>query len=361
MAVEVGVLLLFHPLTLLPVIHQLHQSFGQAPNRVYVPTSPHHDGKQFLNPVTTEMMDFGKLPSVMRRRLQGNVEKVPHASYRFTERGRERLPDSNQLHVNWLGHATLLIHSRGRYFLTDPVLSQRASPFEWLGPQRFFPAPIAAQALPPIEALILSHDHYDHLDYRTLMAIKDRVERFVVPLGVGSHLRQWGVAASLIRELDWGEKTDGSGYSITALPARHFSGRGLARNYTFWASYSLYIDGHHLYFGGDSGIFPGYQDIGKQYGPFELAFIPIGAYDEAWKDIHLNPEEGLDACKEVRGERMFPMHWGTFDLALHSWYDPIERLHAAADGISLMSPPPGQWVTTQDEPAPDWWQSHRRQ
>ena len=341
------------------MLHQVHPAFGADLARVYRPPSSQWDGNRFQNPVPTASMEWQKVPDVLRRRSQASGAKRPGLAYRFVESNRQVL-DQGDLHLNWLGHAAVLIRSRGRYFLTDPMLGPCASPFVGLGPKRFFPSPIAAADLPPIEAVILSHDHYDHLDYATIRQLRDRVQRFIVPLGVGAHLRRWGVPALRIRELDWDEQAEGSGYRITATPARHFSGRGLKRDQTLWASYVLELDGYKLYFAGDSGIFPGFADIGAAHGPFELALIPIGAYDPAWHDIHLNPEEGLEAFHQVRGGRLLPTHWGTFDLALHSWDDPMSRLLTHAGNTPLLTPQPGEWVAL-DTPRtdPSWWQAYR--
>jgi L-ascorbate metabolism protein UlaG (beta-lactamase superfamily) len=294
---------------------------------------------------------------VLSRRWQRQGSSQPGPGYLFRESQRERLLQPG-LSFNWLGHASVLLHFQGRYYLTDPVFSERVSPFAWMGPKRFFPSPIAAAALPPLEAILISHDHYDHLDHLTIKALKDKTKHFVVPLGVRPTLEYWGVAADKITELDWGEHTQASDFTVTAVPARHFSGRGMARNNTLWCAYALHHPELRVFFGGDSGYFPQYAEVGEQYGPFDLTLMPIGAYDEAWADIHLNPEEALIAHKQLRGQYFFPTHWGTYDLALHSWHEPIERLRAAANGLPLLTSAPGSWQALQETPAhAGWWQA----
>ena len=339
------------------MLHLIHDSFGRAPEVEALRRSPQYDAAKgrFLNPVPTGAMDFSKLPEVIGRQIKGGQDRTPPRPWAFAETGRDRLV-STGFQVNWLGHAAVLIHFQGRYFLTDPVLTQRASPFSWMGPARFFPSPIALEDLPPLEAIILSHDHYDHLDYETIQALHPRTAHFVVPLGVGAHLRHWGVAADKIQELDWGDTATAGPLRLTATPARHFSGRGVVRDQTLWASYVLDFGTAKIYFGGDSGIFPGYGAIGAAHGPFDLCIMPIGAYDPAWQEIHLNPEEAAAAFADLGGGTFLPIHWGTFNLALHSWHDPIDRLRQALPAEALLLPAPGQWVQPGDRPAGAWWE-----
>ncbi|SDM08843.1 L-ascorbate metabolism protein UlaG, beta-lactamase superfamily [Catalinimonas alkaloidigena] len=340
----------------MPLLQHLFPFFGREPRPEEVAFSPQYNGKRFVNPVPTSSLQPVQIPNVIKRQLQNGAVKSPNADYLFGETGQERLQDGAAFHVNWLGHASVLIHRQGKYYLTDPVLSERASPFRWLGPKRFFPSPIHPERLPDLEMVILSHDHYDHFDYPTLSRLHPRVKRFVVPLGVGASLRAWGVPHEKIAELDWWDTFQTEGLTLTAAPARHFSGRLFSRDNTLWCSWSLDFGDCRLYYGGDSGIFPGFQEIGERCGPFEWALIPIGAYDEAWHDIHLDPEEGYEAFQMVRARQMIPIHWGTFQLAMHSWYEPIERLEAIAPTEVLLTPAPGEWISPQYGPArPDWW------
>ncbi|MBW3545249.1 MAG: MBL fold metallo-hydrolase, partial [Bacteroidetes bacterium] len=333
-------------IVLILMVRYLHKPFGCPPQAETYQNLPHFREGKFLNPVETPMLKITESWPVMKRYLARAVEKAPAASYGFLEQPLKEAV-SSQLQLNWLGHAGVLIRSGNTYLLTDPVLIERASPFTFAGPERFFPSPIALQDLPELAGVIISHDHYDHLGYQTIMAIQHKVRHFYVPLGVGETLRYWGIATEKIVEMDWWQAHEAAEFKITAAPARHFSGRFLTQNNTFWASYAIEMRGQKIYFGGDSGYFGGYEEIGQRLGPFDVSLMPIGAYDYAWANIHLNPEEAIQAHLQVQGGIMLPTHWGTFDLALHSWYEPMEWLATEAEkqGIDLLTPRPGQWVS----------------
>lgn len=346
--------------TITLMVRYLHKPFGRAPQSEHMESSPHYADGKFQNPIATPMLKFSEGLPVLKRYLNRNVEKEPAQTYRFSE---QQPTDTSSVQLNWLGHATVLIRHKNTYLLTDPVLVGRASPFSFTGPDRFFPSPIDPQALPDIDAVIISHDHYDHLSYETLQLIQHKVKRFYVPLGVAASLKYWGVPEEKIQEVSWWQEYQSENFSLTAAPARHFSGRFLTQNNTFWASYAIRIGEQNIYFGGDSGYFEGYEEIGRHLGPFDLSLMPIGAYDTAWANIHLNPEEAVQAQLEVQGGRLLPIHWGTFDLALHSWYEPMERLIDEADkkNVSLLAPQPGQWVSSQSETDASWWKAYRKQ
>jgi len=278
-------------------------------------------------PVSTGV---GKLTATWALFFRDHPESAP----------RERLPvralRSSELtgthQVSWLGHASVLLKFGADFVLTDPVLGERASPVSWLGPKRFHPLPIAVHDIPPLKAVLISHDHHDHLDEESVRVLAARTDFFVVPLKVGAFLRGWGVPAEKIRELEWWQSVELAGLTITCTPARHFSGRGLwGWNQTLWASFVVGDGKKRVYFGGDTGMFPGFAEIGERLGPVDLAILPIGAYDELWSAIHLFPEEALEAHRLVRGRRLLPMHFGTFDLSRHAWYEPLARLKAAAE------------------------------
>ena len=335
----------------------LSPAFGRPPRLADLRRSPHFDGEKFQNPVPTHSLHREQLPDVLRRSFNRQEPRRPGDGYRFGETHREELQRHDEIQVNWLGHAALLLHKAGRYFLLDPVLSERVSPFPFMGPQRFFPSPIAVEDLPPLEAILLSHDHYDHCDSEVLPHLAAQTQHYVAPLGLRASLEYWGIPAEKITELDWGEGFERDGYHFIATPARHFSGRGLKRDHTLWCSYVMQIGEHRLFWAGDTGVFMGLADIGEQYGPFELALMPIGAYDEAWHDIHLNPEEAWEAFEWLEGGRFFPTHWGTLDLSLHTWPDPMQRLLAAAGDKPLLAPEPGRWVSHRSsEVDPRWWE-----
>lgn len=348
------------------MIHKLHKPLGKAPEKKPLQKSERFNGQKFVNPVKTETMQWHKLPKLLKRMASRDVEKAPSSDYQFTEQNRQLLQgdEPDAIHANWLVHASLLLHHEGRYILTDPVLSGRASPFSFSGPKRFFSSPINIEDFPEIDWLVLSHDHYDHLDLKTLRWLQGKIKHFVAPMGVASHLRFWGIPDQQITELDWWESFEADNFKLTATPARHFTGRLFTQNNTLWCSYMLELGNHTVYFGGDSGIFPGFKDIGKAFPNIEASILPIGAYDVAWADIHLNPEEALEAHSQLEGGRFLPIHWGTYDLALHSWHDPIERLVKEADQrkVPLLTPAPGEWISlTNPNQITDkeWWKAYR--
>lgn len=263
------------------------------------------------------------------------------------------------LRVTWLGHSTILVEIDGHRILTDPVFGPRSSPLTWIGPSRWYPPPIALDALPSIDAVVLSHDHYDHLDYTTIVAMKDWDTTFIAPLGVGSHLAYWGVPADRIVELDWWDRTKVGALELVCTPARHASGRHLFdQNHTLWAGWAFLGAEHRVYFSGDTGLFPAMTEIGEELGPFDLTMIEAGAYGQAWPDWHIGPEQAVRAHGMVRGEVFLPIHWGLFNLAYHGWTEPIERSVAAAEaaGVKIVAPRPGQSFEPEMAPPVErWW------
>lgn len=278
------------------------------------------------------------------------------------ESGRFDVPPPSGLRVTWLGHSTMLLEQDGARVLTDPLWSRRASPFSWAGPARWYDPPAKLTELPKIDVVLISHDHYDHLDQQTIAAIATWETTFVVPLGVGAHLAYWGVPEQRIVELDWWEATQVGGLTITATPARHASGRlgPLDQDRTLWAGYALHGPAHRVWYSGDTGFFPGLAQIGAKLGPFDLTMIEAGAYGAAWPDWHLGPEQALQAHQLVQGRAMLATHWGLFNLAYHGWTEPIERALVAAElhGARLLTPRPGQSVEpTQAGAQERWWPS----
>jgi L-ascorbate metabolism protein UlaG (beta-lactamase superfamily) len=272
-------------------------------------------------------------------------------------------PPASGLRVTWLGHATTLVEIGGARLLVDPVWAMRASFSERVGPRRFHPPPLPLDQLPPLDAIVLSHDHFDHLD-RTLVRVLARHPaadglRWVVPLGVGAHLRRWGVAAGDVTELDWWQSTDVAGVTLTATPARHFSGRtAFAPDRTLWCGWAFTCDPHRVYYAGDTALHDDFVDIATRLGPFDLTMIEVGAYDALWPDVHLGPEQAVLAHTLLRGDLLLPLHWGTFDLAPHGWTEPIERTLAAAArvGVRVATPRPGGRVEPATwGPTERWW------
>jgi L-ascorbate metabolism protein UlaG (beta-lactamase superfamily) len=258
-----------------------------------------------------------------------------------------------------LGHSTVLLKLNGLFFLTDPVFSERASPLQWAGPKRFHEAPISIAELPPIKAVILSHDHYDHLDYAAVLQLADKVEHFLTPLGVGDTLIEWGIPAAKVQQLDWWQSTVVADIRFACAPSQHFSGRGIHDgNATLWASWAILSAEVRVFFSGDSGYFPGFKEIGEKYGPFDLTLIETGAYNQHWPDVHMQPEQSLQAHLDLRGRQLLPIHNGTFDLSLHAWYEPLKRITELAQqhGVAISTPQMGEAVSIlQAASGSHWW------
>ena len=264
------------------------------------------------------------------------------------------------LAVIWFGHSTALLEIDGYRVLTDPVWSTRCSPSRTVGPERMHQPPIPLESLPAVDAIVISHDHYDHLDIDTVLALA-RTQRasFFVPLGVGAHLRSWGIPAQRIVELDWEQSGSVDDLTLVCTPARHFSGRFISRNATLWASWVVAGPQHRAYFGGDTGYTRSFAAIGSDHGPFDITLMPVGAYNTLWPDIHMNPEDAVRAHRDVNGGLLVPIHWCTFRLAPHPWAEPVERLLEAAGqaGVDVAVPKPGYRLDPSTPAALDpWWQ-----
>ncbi len=270
-------------------------------------------------------------------------------------------PVDTGLRVTWLGHSTVLVEIDGLRVLTDPVWGNRASPTRLAGPKRFQPVPVTIAALPPLDAVIISHDHYDHLDHPSILELARRDVPFYTSLGVGARLETWGVPAGRIVELDWWESVPlpRGELRITAAPSQHFSGRGVwDRNCTLWSSFALRGPRHGVFFSGDTGLTPEYAEIARRLGPFDLVMLEVGAFHPAWGEIHLGPDNALAALELLGGGTFLPVHWGTFNLALHDWDQPAERLVelAPARGVHLVMPGLGEAVEpSRVERVDAWW------
>lgn len=270
---------------------------------------------------------------------------------------------SNIFSFVWFGHSTILIKMNGVTLLMDPVIvGKRASMFSFMGPERFnYSHHLSIDELPKIDAVILSHDHYDHLDYPTIKALNEKVDRFYLPLGVGAHLEKWGVPPEHITELNWWDEVEFQDLKLAFTPTRHFSGRGFGDRFqTLWGSWVIIGPDKRLYFSGDSGYFPGFKKIGDKYGPFDLTFMECGAYNEGWSEIHMFPEETAQAHLDLKGKLLMPIHWGKFDLALHPWKESVNRLaeKAKEENIPLFTPQVGQMVSLADSSDLDsWWEN----
>lgn len=333
------------------------------PRRERIAASPRWNGRIFLNthPVTPGIKPGVERPS-LRDFLCGGERRVPSGPLPIESpvAAWRAAPDSG-LRVTWLGHSTLLIEIDGVRILTDPVWSARASPLPFAGPHRFHPPPAPLDALPPLDVVLLSHDHFDHLDRATVRTLARTDVAFVCPLGVGAHLERWGVAPARVTELDWWEHTPVRGVRITATPAQHFSGRGLKnRNTTLWSSFHLRGPAHSVFHGADSGLTPEFRDIGSLLGPFDVVTLEVGAYHPSWGDIHLGPHQAVEAYRMLGSGVLLPIHWGTFNLAMHPWDEPAEVLMSLAHGraIPLLLPRIGEASEPSHRTEPDpWWRT----
>ncbi len=317
--------------------------------------SRHHNAKGgFVNTAADFSDDTAIMPLLMRYVTEKRVDATPEQQPPLVELTTEQLhslPRDRDLVIR-LGHSSIFMQLDGKRWLIDPVFSERASPFSFIGPKRFHPTPIALDSLPRIDGVIISHDHYDHLDEKTIKYLAASTSHFIVPLGVDKHLLKWGVSADKIQALDWWQSFSLGNTMITATPTQHFSGRGLFdKNDTLWASYVIESNRNKLYFSGDSGYFDGFREIGERFGPFTLTMIETGAYDKDWPTIHMTPEQSIQAHIDLKGRHMMPIHNGTFDLAFHSWYEPLERIVELANSadVSIVTPVMGQALDIDDK------------
>jgi L-ascorbate metabolism protein UlaG (beta-lactamase superfamily) len=324
-------------------------------------------GRRFLNPVPTEIGGLSTMFKVLPQFLMNKEEKVPKQALGpfKTDVSLYDVAPVSGLRVTWMGHSSMLIEIDGVRVLTDPVWDERASPMRWAGPKRFFAPPVRLEELPPVDVVLVSHDHYDHLGEATVRALAGlesmRGTAWVTSLGVGSLLRRFGVRADRISELDWTQSVELPGIEITAVPSRHFSGRGLFNRFeALWSAFVLKGAKHTVYFCADSGWLEGFAEIGATYGPFDLTMLEIGAFDVLWDAIHLGPDGAARAFEALGGKGlMMPIHWGLFDLALHAWRQPMERMLELAGerGIELWAPAPGAptEVVAGVGLRSDWW------
>ena len=321
-------------------------------------------GRQFLNPVPTKVGGPSIFFKAVPRLFFGTAGRQPSNPLGpfHTDPAIYTTPSRSGLRITWMGHSTSLIEIDGVRILIDPVWDQRAAPTTWAGPKRFFPAPLALSDLPPLDAILISHDHYDHLGARTIRALSQlpaaAKAKWIAPLAVGAVLQQFGVLANRCTELNWMDRAQIGAIEITALPARHFSGRNLFnRFHTLWASFALIGPNHRVYCGADSGEWPGFHEIGNQFGPFDLTMLEIGASDPLWADIHMGPEGAARSFRALGGHGLLmPIHWGLFNLALHPWTKPVEYISSVED-LKLWSPTPGapSDAIAGEELRSDWW------
>lgn len=337
--------------------------FGQGPDEarlVEIQTSPNYKEGEFKNMQETVMeMSFRQMPKILYEWLfntDGRVPKSPlPTQFSNDEPGTDTL-----LYVTWYGHSAILLEMEGKKILLDPMLGSAASPVSFMTRRFKYQNPIKLEDIPEVDAVIYSHDHYDHLDYHSVLALKNKVNHFYAPLAVGEHLKRWGVEESKITELDWWQSANLDHITLTATPSRHFSGRKFSdRNKSLWASWVIKGDRYNIYFSGDSGYGEHFKLIGEKYGPFDFTMMECGQYNERWKPIHMMPEETVQAHLDVEGSVMMPIHWGAFNLALHDWTDPVVRAKAEAErlGATMINPVIGRrFALPEVRPQTSWWE-----
>lgn len=350
-------------LTLATALFMQQPVFGKDPKGKRlerIQQSPNYKDGAFQNEHPTEMMRKGasytKMTWEFINKPDGNK---PTAVLPSVQTNLKQLAGEKPT-VVWFGHSSYLLKTKGKNILVDPVFSGNASPVSFFGKSYPGSDVYGVEDMPDsIDICIITHDHYDHLDYRTIQKLHPRVKQFYTALGVGAHLEDWGVESSKIIELDWWEKsTNKDSITLTAVPARHFSGRGFTRGKTLWAAYVLDISGYRIFVGGDSGYDSHFKKIGEQYGPFDLAMLECGQYGKDWPLIHMTPEETATAAKEINTRILLPVHWAKFSLALHPWNEPIERLlkATAEKGITVTTPLIGEPVILGETlPTKTWW------
>ena len=334
---------------------------GQKPegaDLARIKESPNYQNNEFVNLITTKMGSFGDivstLPDFIYTKNGSPSDPLP---VHFGEHNQNTV--DSLCFVTWYGHSAFLFEIGSIRILLDPMLGEASSPVSF-GSRRFpYSRPIPLEEIRDIDAVILSHDHYDHLDYNSIIMLKDHVGHFYTALGVGSHLKKWGVSSDKITELDWWESTELAGVKLTACPSRHFSGRGFNdRNATQWASWVIKADRYNLYFSGDSGYGPHFKEIGDRYGPFDFAMLECGQYNEAWEAIHMMPEQSVQAGIDLVAQLLMPIHWGAFKLSVHEWTDPIVRFVAESEKreVEIVCPGIGErFALGQHYPRNRWW------
>jgi L-ascorbate metabolism protein UlaG (beta-lactamase superfamily) len=354
----VAALLLLAALVLYIII-LIRPSFGSAPSGASLQRlreSGNYRKGSFHNSSETQMMT-GSLLETLREFVtsKDTRPRLPLPSVKAP------LPAAtDQPELVWFGHSSYLLYIGGKTILVDPVFSANASPVPGFAGSFGGTGVYTVADLPEIDLVLITHDHYDHLDHATIVKLLGKAKRFCAPLGVGSHLRYWGVSPEKIQELDWWQSVSVlPGVQLTAAPARHFSGRGISRNKTLWASYILEAEDVKLYIGGDSGYDSHFRTIGEKHGPFDLVMLECGQYDRKWKYIHMMPEETVQACVDLKGRVLLPVHWGKFTLAVHPWSDPVQRALKKADelNVTVTTPLIGERVTINGMyPSTRWWE-----
>ncbi|WP_057936747.1 MBL fold metallo-hydrolase [Algoriphagus resistens] len=340
--------------------------FGGSPSKQKIAQFEkldYFENGKFSNLMPTNMdMDFAEAIKMLPEFFKNDPTRRPDFKLPIAYRDSlELVVDDHPTRLVWFGHSTFLLQIDGKTILIDPMFGEVPAPNPMLGKKRFSEElPIAIEKLPQIDMIIMSHDHYDHLDYRSIRKLKEKTKAFYMPLGMGAHFEEWGVDSSRIHELGWWDEIRADGLLLALTPARHFSGRGLSNRFsTLWGSWVIQGESDNIYFSGDSGYGTHFKQIGEKYGPFNFAMMECGQYNERWTDIHMVPEETAQAAKDISAKVFMPIHWAAFTLAMHSWTDPVERVMAKAKEINqpIIVPEIGQFIELDKNLMTErkWW------
>jgi len=329
--------------------------------KLVLKNSPNFDGERFKNPIATVMT--APKWGTMKKFFKTETDQIPGhpiPSGKFDLKGFENDKNKSEIKFSWFGHSSVLLQIEGLNLLIDPVFSKRASMFSWLGPKQFdYISHMTVDDLPEIDAVLISHDHYDHLDYKVIRKLKNKVKRFYVPLGVRVHLEKWGVPAENIIDLDlWNSTAINDDLNLVLTPARHFTGRGLTNRFTtLWGGWAILGKHQKVFFSADSGYFNGFTEIGEKLGSFDLAFIECGQYNLDWQAIHMLPEQSAQAAEDVKARFVVPIHWGKFKLSFHPWIEPIERFLKASENKSFqtLTPKPNEVIFLSENNLINYW------
>lgn len=333
------------------------QSSGER--RRLIQSSPNFKNGQFQNlretPALTEGTTYYE---VMKEFFFGKSKRGKPATILPTKTIDLKNLDKNKNVLVWFGHSSYFLQIDGKKILVDPVLSGSASPLKFT--TRSFKGSDAytVDDMPEIDFLFITHDHWDHLDYDTIIKLNPKIKKIITGLGVGEHLEHWGFKTDLIIEKDWNEEINlGEGFMVYTAPARHFSGRTLKRNASLWMSFILQAPSINLYLGGDSGYDEHFKDIGNKFGPFDLAILENGQYDKSWKYIHMMPEEVVQAAQDLKAKVLLPVHWSKFSLSIHAWDEPMIRIVKEAEkkNVTLLTPMIGELINLKETRSQNWW------
>lgn len=322
------------------------------------------DGKRFNNESLTKMdIPVRAIPGLIREQFKRNNNRNPEQPIPIIPFNSEKWwqsPESPKF--IWYGHSVILLQINGKNILIDPMFGENAAPIAPFAVRRFSKQTLdLLDQLPEIDAVLLSHDHYDHLDYKSILKLREKTSTFITALGVGRHLIKWGIPAQQISELDWWQETDLFGIRLIFTPSRHFSGRGISDRFkSLWGGFVFITGQHRIYWSGDGGYDEHFQQIGELYGPFNIGFMECGQYNQHWHQIHMFPEEAVQAAADAKVQIAMPVHWGGFALSLHDWKEPVERFSLAAGNAdqNLCTPAPGEIVYLNDKISTNsWWEN----